>query len=558
MVQSSQDTNTIKDNQQKSPEVLVGQNSFAIYYRANINPDLQLDYSPEWSSRPSADSRILYNPSGFPRTQTNIGFLTNDEAPFALEKDYATKSMMSTDGIFSPISFYPTPYNATFHITKYFTPCCPFCNGTRTYTYFVNPDLLSINLDGINSIDNQTKNTKQKPCPFCEPTQQKTQSMYKSAGPRESSPPFIVASGKDLEIISQLNNTSGASGMPIVNYSTLNPFILSSGEFSNYNKQSGDYTGFSIDLVAHSNMPPRSGDGLRPLYSTNIFNAYSDRDLILEAWVADIRSKGIPVPALPPSGRKNNIRSFALRGPVMLHSWGYDLDGFPVPNASGEPLVRGNTIVRDENNNIVGKNQKQVPLPNGRIGWSKPYKENTFYKGWGQMPGTWPVGPIDFRWDENAKVWTVGSNYKPVFVALEEDLVNREPIRASILDSSQSDHPLPSGLRKLVFVRDPIGSFSAPRGAVVYCRYDSVNGFYEPIARSAYVTSGIISSANTANIYKIYNPIPDNVNIDLSQTPEVEQYQTLYSNPLNYPIKPSSIGLFVFIGSGWVLQSIRC
>jgi hypothetical protein len=539
--------------------VLVGNNFFAIYYQTKIDKIRQLNYSPHWALKPYGDSAVTLDPSGFPRIQTEVSIMNNEDVVEELKHNYSIKSIMSTDGIFSPISFYPTPNSATYHISKYPTPCCPFCNGTRTYNYTVLRDNASVDTGGINSIDGaiETRNSAPLLCPFCESSTEKEKRVLKSAKPRESYPPFIVASGNDLEIISTLN-TSGASGMPIINYGTLNPFILSNGEFGNFqNKQSGDLTGFSIDLVAHGMMPPTKGDSLSPLYSNSIFNAYSDRDRSFDLWYADMVSKGIALPPLPASGRKNNIRSFGLRGPVMLHSWGYDIEGFPVPNSSGEPLIQNGTIVY-QSGHVVGKNQKIVIGPNGQTMWSKPYKENTFYKGWGQMPSTWPVGPIDFRWDSEAGVWTVGSNYKPVFVALEEDLVNRQPVRGSIIDSSQSSMPLPNGLRKLVFVRDPIGTFSAPRGAAVYCRYDSNNGFYEPIARSAYITSGTIRSQNTAEIYKVYSPIPDYFNIDLSQPPVVETYEVLFSDPINFKASPGSIGLFSFIGSGWVLQTYNC
>jgi hypothetical protein len=550
-----EDNNAPKD---PKTEILVGNNYFNIYYKTELKKQADLDYSPEWASRPySFKADMVYDPSGFPRHTNEIGLITNNDIDKEIIHNYSMKSIMSLDAVFSPISFYPTPYASTFHISKYPTPCCPFCNGTKSYKYKLNNDNLQLTMGGINSLDDQqTEYTR--PCPFCELVADKEKQVLHSASARESSPPYIIASGEDLEIISTLT-TSGASGMPIINYGTLNPFILSSGEFGNFqNKQSGDLTGFSVDMVAYGMMVPRSGDGLRPFYSENIYSAFSDKDVTIEKWIENMKSKNISIPPLPPSGRKNNVRSFALRGPIMLHSWGYDLDGFPVPNASGEPLIENGLVVRDTGNNIVGKNQKRILGANGQIEWSKPYKENTFYKGWGQSPGSWPVGPIDFRWDSYAKVWTVGSNYKPVYVLLEEDLVNEQPIRGSVIDSALSNEPLPSGLRKLVFVKDQIGNFSAPRGAVVYCRYDSQNGFYEPVARSAYVTSGTIKSQNMVEIYKIYTPLPKPLNnLNLSNPPVVETYQTLYTNPLQYPIAIGDMGLFTFLGSGWILQSYR-
>jgi hypothetical protein len=39
---------------------------------------------------------------------------------------------------------------------------------------------------------------------------------------------------------------------------------------------------------------------------------------------------------------ENNQRFFGLRGPLTLHAWGYDADGYPVPNAADEPLAYDN------------------------------------------------------------------------------------------------------------------------------------------------------------------------------------------------------------------------
>jgi hypothetical protein len=226
----------------------------------------------------------------------------------------------------------------------------------------------------------------------------------------------------------------------------------------------------------------------------------------------------------------------------MVHAWGYDLEGYPVPNSSGEPLIVDGNVVLDQDNNIVYKNQ--VQQSDGS--WSKPYKENTFYKGWGQLPGTWPVGPIDLRWDNNARVWTVGSNYKPVWVTIETDLVGSEPTRGEIVGEIDDNDPLPDGLRKLVFVKDNLGINPAPRGAQIYCKYNSQNGFYEPIFSRPYIASGVIAGATTVDIYQTY-----------SRDPSVK-FNTTYKNPLDFNVSYGDVGMFAYIGSGWVLQSYRC
>lgn len=537
------------------PNVLVGMNFFNVHHKTSINKKENLDFSPDWLEKPyvlSTGTGIAYDPKRFPKVQTNVNIQSNNEVPTELGLQYSAKSMMSLDGIFSPISFYPTPYSATFNITKYPTSNCPFCFGTKTYSYRVDKDTMQINMDGARKIDD-SEELLNRPCTFCESVDSKLGRIYTSASSRETMPPHILASGDDLTIISKMP-TTGSSGNPIINYSTLNPIVLSTGEFSNFqNKQSGDLTGHCIDLVAFGFTVPHKGDGLRPSFSTNIERSYSDYDMNLIDWREKMTKLKITIPEIPKIS--NNMRFFGLRGPVMLHAWGYDTEGYPVPNASGEPLIEDGAIVRDKDKNIVGKNQKRIgeSTSDGET-WSKPYKENTFYKGWAQQPGTWPVGPIDFRWDENAGVWTIGANYKAVHIVIEEDLVGTVPARGAIMDATYDNNPLPSGLRRLAFVKDPFGIYSAPRGAPLYCKYNSNNGFYEPIGFRPFITSGIISSTNTVNIYKVYTK-PNDPNLKLSDDPKLEVYETQYKNPLKYNVSIGDVGMFTYIDRSWVLYA---
>ena len=533
------------------PNVLVGINCVTTHMDADIDKNRQLDYSPEWPSRPYALSQdLIYSPSKFPRCQTNVFLETNAQCISELGERYSLKSMMSLDGLFSPISYYPTPYSATFNITKYPTPNCPFCYGTKVYISSVENDNITLNMTSA-ATQRTSRSDKSRPCPFCESLPSKLDKIYKSASPSEISPPFVIASGDDLTIISKMP-TTGTSGNPVINYSTLNPIVITGGEFSNYqNKQTGDFTGHSIDLVGHSLAAPFGNHGLRLTYSKKIERGYSDYDLNFVEAKANLARGGVNIDGGP--GLYNNMRFFGLRGPIMLHSWGYDMEGYPVPNSSGEPLIVGGTIIRDSDGNILGKNQQRKD--DGT--YTKPYKENTFYKGWAQQPGTWPVGPIDLRWDSNAGVWTVGANYKPVHVIIEEDLVGTNPSRGALVDSSYDNSPLPNDLRKLVFIKDSAGLYSAPRGGIIYCRYNSNNGFYEPIGHRPFMTSGIIKSSNTVDIYKIYSK-PNDPNIRLSDDPALEIYNTSFKNPLSFNVSVNDVGLFTFMDGRWVLFSYKC
>lgn len=524
--------------------VLVG-GSYPMVHQNSIlnNAYTQLKFSPEWHLRPRLPPTVPVNPKDMLRQQTVTQLYDPQELGEVIggrPADYGSKAIMSLDGILSPISFYPTHYGSTYAITFYPRTKCPYCKGTGKYNYQsyrnTSVDMGSTSTTNTNTIMSSLQTTENTACIFCVPDTDISELKKKSARPNEITPPFLIASGTDSKIISD-RNTAFQYNSCIINGYTLNPMIMSAtgSDFSCYmNKQSSDRCGHSIDVVSFGNVVPDFNDGLRASLSPTINKNYNDYDINL------ISADASRTDAF------QNVRFFGLRGPLMLHSWGYDLEGYPVPNSSGEFKfdAQGDVILFNEK--PVFKNQ--VLQSDGT--YSAPYKDNTFYKGWGQLPSTWPVGPIDLRWDEAAKVWTIGANYKPVWVVLETDLLNKDPVRGTIVESSYDNSPLPSGLRKLVFVRDTAGMFSAPRGAALYCRYDSQNGFYEPVYNRPLVTTGTIDGANLVTIYKAYTP-------SIISEDVVSTYATTFDNPLNFDANMGDIGLFIFLNGKWILQSIR-
>ena len=84
------------------------------------------------------------------------------------------------------------------------------------------------------------------------------------------------------------------------------------------------------------------------------------------------------------SGYANDYRFLAHRGPLVIHGWGYDIYGKPIPNASG-----------DEGSSTGNFNTSYVGL-------SDRFKEN-----WLGDARDWPVAPVDLRFDRKRGVWTV-------------------------------------------------------------------------------------------------------------------------------------------------------
>jgi len=77
----------------------------------------------------------------------------------------------------------------------------------------------------------------------------------------------------------------------------------------------------------------------------------------------------------------DDFRFHALRGPLVLQAWGYDINGKPIPNAndSASDAEKGN--------------------------FRNTFLKDKFLKNWLSNPKTWPVGPVDLRWDRNRGCW---------------------------------------------------------------------------------------------------------------------------------------------------------
>lgn len=91
-----------------------------------------------------------------------------------------------------------------------------------------------------------------------------------------------------------------------------------------------------------------------------------------------------------------NGRYMALRGPVMIAGWGLDIDGKPIPNeADGDGVFRLDGL------------------------------KDRFKQNWLEDSTTWPVGPLDVRFDRHRGVWTFPGGFKLMRVKLKEDLYDK-------------------------------------------------------------------------------------------------------------------------------------
>lgn len=348
------------------------------------NNDASLDYRSRIYLK---DSSVVAKLSENMRHRTDVALFEEKEAIAQIQQDYGLQGMMSLDGIFSPVSFYPTFKNSTYHFTLYDTKNCPFCNGTKRISITYQAPLAS-SYGEVQTIDLY--------CDKCKNMEEKLNLSLKSNTTNKSSsqslealPPYIVTSGTDLSTLleyginktqsapstsSSSSNSGGSAGQNIpINMVSLQPIVVPYGEFRNINVQSykGNHPeGIHADLSigAYDNSAPRTffdrcrhsieivGRGAMvpaDLYTgTSLTNAsgykyfdnnsqvpanrlivntdYYEKDVNLQK---SLTERGEDAAIL----RENNQRFLGLRGPLVLHAWGYDLEGYPVPNAADEP-----------------------------------------------------------------------------------------------------------------------------------------------------------------------------------------------------------------------------
>ena len=503
-----------------------------------------------------------------------VGMFTGDETMSELTKDYGEKSAMSMDGIFSPISFYPTKTYSTYAMSSYTNDtakfiACSCCAGTNK--------IIIRTQNWLSPAQNDVGNDTEFACPCCS-----------KAKPD-------VGDG--------------------INMYSLNPIVVPYGEFKNpFMQATKDRGRHSIQVVGRGNKPM---EGTRSFSITQ--NAYPYIDPLTGKVPAVGTQTGVnqdfyefdlasqtAFPASPNAKQSLlNHRFFGFRGPMMMHGWGYDKEGYPVPNSCDEPIETDaqnrpkRWVLGTDGKNDYTQGGKFLPegasLLGDIIGKGHTSKGNSlvrnrtkeFYLNWASRPDLWPTGPIDLRWDYDRRVWVAGSGdgctgndlppyilvtgteknllsqftnvnpgtciYKMVYVILEEDMVKADgydetyPVRAFLDDIEYSTRPLPNGARRLVYIKDR-GGYTAPRGAKLLARYDIDTGFYEPISKPSILVFGSIIGAGQATLELSY--VQGRKKGSLTPTQVVA-----FTNKLELNIGTDTKGLFLFENGKWILVS---
>ena len=297
----------------------------------------------------------LYNESVYKglkqdlRWRTYVGSYMESEAATELANAYNMKSAMSWDGIFSPVSFYPTKSYSTYNLLKYIRKDCVECKGTGKVS------------QQVFDYKNSTETVVEFSCPYCAIKKTQIGSSSNTSGSRSSEtlPPYIITNTNDINTIlafDKIDTTSSdggrtSTGLNIpINSITLQPIVVPYGEFRNINAKNDpandevDRCRHCIQVVARGQIPPKGKIAHNLNYNLKTY---------LDPKTGNVSSENgqgfnpdyYPYDILAQHDRTNpqkisftmNQRFFGLRGPIIMHAWGYDTNGHPVPNESDEP-----------------------------------------------------------------------------------------------------------------------------------------------------------------------------------------------------------------------------
>lgn len=182
---------------------------------------------------------------------------------------------------------------------------------------------------------------------------------------------------KPRPVMPPVSTNVGIVGELIINGYFLNPMTSSAALGSWGDRAIGSTNGFSLQTITYGSDP------------RNLFNP-SDED-----------------------GDKSSVLDFrfnALKGPLVLQSWGYDTEGKPIPNAVDGPA-----------DCIAGY-------------FEKTGLQDRFMPNWQSDSRVWPVGPIDLRWDRDRGVWVSPPSEKLVIAQILSDLTPQGSAQAILLN----------------------------------------------------------------------------------------------------------------------------
>lgn len=202
----------------------------------------------------------------------------------------------------------------------------------------------------------------------------------------------------------------------------------------------------------------------------------------------------------------NDYRAMALRGPLLLNGWGYDLDGFPIPNAAD---TTGNASV-----GIFTSSNLQTK----------------FLDNWLKKPETWVTAPVDLRFDRARGVWVSPPEFRLITATLSGNLAAGGSQWAILTSTPSKGLWNESGnaiINPLVVVTDKVGCNPLPSGSPVIayyhpekCEYWILNSCYtwEPPSDSSSDSSSISDSISDSISSSISDSVPSSISSSISDS----------------------------------------
>ena len=195
-----------------------------------------------------------------------------------------------------------------------------------------------------------------------------------------------------------------------------------------------------------------------------------------------------------------DYRALGMRGPIVLQSWGYDLNGKPVPNAADTEVSASGGIFAS-----TGLHDK-------------------FMDSWLKKSHTWPVAPIDLRFDRARGTWVSPPSYRLVKVDLEEDLSEFGTATCAVVDGETLYNTTGVSLEGTITGVSGVSILGTPRitltdvvgttwssGTRLLAHYDPYNCEYYPLSAGSGASIiewgrtrpsglGVVTAGSTATI----------------------------------------------------------
>jgi|694.fasta_scaffold01292_2 hypothetical protein len=275
--------------------------------------------------------------------------------------------------------------------------------------------------------------------------------------------PYFQSWDQDDENSSTNKKNSGSKGLPI-NQKYLNP-ILSKKLLEEWDSR-GESDSTNILMLSF-------GEDIADIKSSHDPDRYDDHD---------------------------DFGFCALRGPLVLQAWGYDTDGKPIPNSTDIQIDTEKGIFN--NSGLADK----------------------FMDNWLANPRTWPVAPIDLRFDRKRGVWVAGGDSNKIVIAQLTERID----------------PMCSGEAKLagsgcnfINVKDYLGK-TYYKGSKIYAKLHENNEYIimEHVSSAPLLVTGTADNDFTSNTASGIS-----VNVDHSMSSECILGSTLINdvrNPLGY------------------------